>query len=165
MSSQANQSHQEEFSSPKRRRSPNLLNYLIVLFSMAFLLMLMSYFMQQRQNDQQVIEGLQESSSAMQTVHSLIAQNETLRNQLAEQAEQNRALTEQAGEKDRTILALDWLWRIEREFFQRRYSSTRELIRAFEETGLKQDLPQQPLVDAEYRTPLEQYESIYDQLF
>ena len=68
------------------------------------------------------------------------------------------------AERNRT-LALDWLWRIEREFLQRRYSTARALIKEFEATGLKASLPDTALVDPDYRTPLEQYTSMYDQLF
>ena len=151
-------------------RPPPLLNYLIILFSIAFLLLFLSYSMQQRQSDQEVIiEGMQQNTSAMQSVHSLIEQNSTLRNELTQAEENYAALEEQAQtqleEETRRTLALDWLWRIEREFLQRRYSAARTMISAFEETGLKPYLPDTALVDPEYRTPLEQYNSMYDQLF
>lgn len=150
-------------------RPPPLVNYLIILFSIAFLLLFLSYFMQQRQTDQEVIEGLQQNTSAMQSVHALISQNETLRRQLS-QAELDYAALEtesqtQLEDQSKVTLALDWLWRIEREFFQRRYSSARSLIKGFEASGLKDYLPAFSLVDSDYRTPMEQYQSMYDQLF
>ncbi|MBQ9974756.1 MAG: hypothetical protein IJP02_07360 [Oscillospiraceae bacterium] len=150
-------------------RPPALVNYLVILFSIAFLLLFLSYFMQQRQTDQEVIEGLQQNSSAMQSVHALISQNETLRRQLSQAdfdyAALEKQTQEQLEEQHRTTLALDWLWRIEREFFQRRYSAARSLMKDFEETGLKDSLPAASLVDPDYRSPLEQYQSMYDQLF
>ena len=40
-----------------------------------------------------------------------------------------------------------------------------EMIRAFEADGLKDFLPTESLTDPDYRSPLEQYEAIYDSLF
>ena len=155
--------------SPQSHRPPPLVVYLVILFTIAFLLLFLSYFMQQRQSDQEVIEGLQQSTSAMQSVHTLIAQNEELHNQLSQAQEDYAALEESSQasleEQNKITLALDWLWRIEREYFQRRYSSARTLIEEFEATGLKECLPATSLVDPDYRSPLEQYQAIYDQLF
>ena len=39
------------------------------------------------------------------------------------------------------------------------------MIREFEDSGLKEFLPTESLTDPDYRSPLEQYESIYDALF
>jgi len=74
-------------------------------------------------------------------------------------------LAAQAEQQEKVTLAMDWLWRIQREFFQRRYNSARQMIEAFEESGLKPFLSAEPLADPEYRSPLEQYEAIYDSLF
>lgn len=152
----------------EKKDRPHLLSYLVILFSAAFLLLLLSYFMQQRHSDQQVIDGLQQNMSAMQTTQNVIERNKELMEENQALREENNLLSEQAEElaaKDNTILALDWLWRIEREFFQGRYTSARAMIRAFEQTGLEDCLPDQPLVDAEYRTPREQYKSICNALF
>ncbi|MBQ3557279.1 MAG: hypothetical protein IJA11_05750 [Oscillospiraceae bacterium] len=150
---------------PARRKTnrPALFAYMVALFSVAFLLLLMSYFMQQRRNDQQLIEeGLQKNASALQITQSVQKQNETLRQQVADlEAE----LAAQAEQQEKVTLAMDWLWRIQREFFQRRYNSARQMIEAFEESGLKPFLSAEPLADPEYRSPLEQYEAIYDSLF
>lgn len=162
---------QPQDNAPKKERT-HLLSYLVILFSAAFLLLLLSYFMQQRRSDQQVIDGLQQSMSAMQTTQNaiernreLLDENNALKEQLAALEEQVEALTEQQTQQENTTLALDWLWRIEREYFQKRYSSARALIRAFEETGLEDYLPDEPLVDPDYRNPAQQYKSIYNLLF
>ena len=165
-----------EDTSPKqgstKKERPHLLSYLVILFSAAFLLLIMSYFMQQRRSDQQVIDGLQQNMSAMQTTQNVIERNKTLidenqalrqRNEeLEEQAEQ---LTEQQELHQKNILALDYLWRIEREYFQGRYTAARELIRAFEQAGLDAHLPEEPIADPDYRSPMQQYKSIYNLLF
>ena len=156
---------------PKRER-PHLLSYMVILFSAAFLLLLMSYFMQQRRSDQQVIDGLQQNMSAMQTTQNVIErnkelldENEALRQRNDELEAQAETLAAQQVEQEKTALALDWLWRIEREYFQGRYAAARTMIREFEQTGLEDHLPDQSLVDPEYRTPAQQYKSIYNLLF
>jgi len=156
---------------PKKER-PHLLSYLVILFSAAFLLLLMSYFMQQRRNDQQVIDGLQQSMSAMKTTQNaiernrvLMEENEALKEQLSALEEQSETTAAQRVAQEKTVLALDYLWRIEREYFQGRYSSARALIREFEQAGLEEYLPDEALVDPDYRAPAKQYESIRNLLF
>lgn len=151
---------------PRRKTNrPALVAYMVALFAVAFLLLLMSYFMQQRRSDQQVIEGLQQNASALQITQSVQAQNEDLRNQLSAAEAENETLLDQNENKAQTILAMDWLWRIEREYFRRSYSNARNLIEEFESSGLKEWLPSAPLVDPDYRSPLEQYQAMYDDLF
>ncbi len=158
---------QNSAQSPRRKTNrPALFAYMVALFAVAFLLLLMSYFMQQRRNDQQLIEeGLQKNASALQITQSVQKQNEELRSQLAAAKAENETLLKQNENKAQTILAMDWLWRIEREYFRKSYSNARNLIEEFESSGLKEWLPSGPLVDSDYRSPLEQYEAMYDSLF
>ena len=128
--------------------------------------------MQQRRSDQQVIDGLQQSMSAMKTTQNaiernrvLMEENEGLKEQLSILEKQAQSAAAQQVKQEKTVLALDYLWRIEREYFQGRYTSARELIRAFELAGLDEHLPQEPISDPDYRTPAEQYKSIYNLLF
>lgn len=167
---------------PRKKGSgnrPAIFAYIVALFAVAFLLLVVSYFMQQRRDDQQLIAGLQQNASALQITQSLQDQVKTLQDQLTEtQAkydqisvsvdaleQQNETLTQQVGDQTQTALALDWLWQIQRDFFQKRYSAAREKIRTFEAAGLLTYLPAQSLVDPEARSPLEQYQAIYDSLF
>ena len=163
---------EEKQPTPQKKERPHLLSYLVILFSAAFLLLLMSYFMQQRRSDQQVIDGLQQNMSAMQTTQNVIErnrelmdENEALKDQLSALEDQAETAAAQQVKQENTILALDYLWRIEREYFQGRYSSARSLIRAFEQAGLEQYLPAASVSDPDYRTPAEQYKSIYNLLF
>lgn len=163
---------EEKQPAPSKKERPHLLSYLVILFSAAFLLLLLSYFMQQRRNDQQVIDGLQQSMSAMQTTQNaiernrvLMEENEALQEQIATLEAQSQSAAAQQAEQEKTIQALDYLWRIEREYFQGRYSAARSLIRAFEQAGLEDFLPSEAVSDPDYRAPSEQYESIYNLLF
>ena len=165
--------------SPRKKHRPSILGYLIVLFIAAFFLLLLSYFMQQRRSDQNLIDGLQENASAMETVNTLIEQNQALleeREQLKEDLEaatENQALLNEAiqsyrteaSQTEETLTAMDYLWRIEREYFRGSYRAARELIEEFEAAGLADALPDEALVDPEYRTPAQQYQAIYDSLY
>lgn len=155
--------------SPQPRRKANrpaIFAYMVALFSVAFLLLLMSYFMQQRRSDQLEIEGLQQNNtSALQITRSVQEQNQTLRQQVADLQQENETLAAQEEAHSKSMQAMDWLWRIEREFFQKRYSSARQMMRTFEAEGLKEFLPSQSVTDPDYRSPLQQYESMYDSLF
>lgn len=162
---------QSRQTAPKKDR-PHLQGYLVILFSAAFLLLLLSYFMQQRHTDQQVIDGLQQNMSAMQTAQNVIERNKELMDENLALRDANVQLEQQmqAAEandeaQEKTILALDYLWRIEREYFQGRYASARALIRSFEQAGLEEHLPEEPISDPDYRAPSEQYKSIYNLLF
>lgn len=94
--------HAAEHASPGRR-SPVLL-YLVILFAIAFLLMLMAYFMQQRTNEQtqnDLNEQTQSYQSAVATLDSILAENEELKEQVEalqkaqdESSDQNQQLTE-----------------------------------------------------------------------
>ena len=145
-----------------------LLAYLVALFAVAFALLLLSYFMQQKRSDRELISGLQENVSAMQTVSTVLDRNKALEEENAALRQQTETLAdaqERAEEAEKTAGALDYLWRIEREFARKHYSAARALIAEFEESGLSEALPETSLTDPEYRSPAAQYQSIYDALF
>ncbi len=149
-----------------KKSSPHIISYMLILFLTAFLLLIVSYFMQQRQSDREVISGLQNSGiSATQTIHNVLQRNQQLLDDNENLREQLEAEQERGEAQNRQLLAMDWLWRIQREYYRGHYSSARELIRTFEAAGLADSLPAQPLVDEQYRTPKEQYQSIRDALF
>ena len=154
--------------SAQRSRQPSpLLGYLVALFAVAFALLLLSYFMHQRRSDRELISGLRESASAMQTVNTVIDQNKQLEAENAQLKKQVEELENASGraELESTAKALDWLWRIEREYFRKHPATARTMIEAFEATGLPASLPDESLTDPEYRSPAEQYRAIYDDLF
>lgn len=148
------------------KSSSNIVSYMVILFLAAFLLLVISYFMQQRQSDLEVITGLQNSgTSASQTIHNILERNQQLLDDNQALQEQLDAQEQAAQEQEDQLLAMDWLWRIQREYYRGRYSSARELIRAFESTDLMDKLSDQPLVDPSYRSPREQFDAVRDALF
>ena len=74
-----------------------MLSYLVILFAVAFLLLLLAYFQQQRINAD-TSNALQQSVSAVQSIQNLMTDNETLRSQVADLEEQVETLTARSQE-------------------------------------------------------------------
>ena len=170
-----NLQRQADRAAPGSGRS--VLTYLVILFAVAFVLLLLSYFMQQR-NNQETVDGLKESMSAMQSAQEAYEENISLKEQLAEQEEQLQALqNEIAGleqsnsllqeEKDTLELAsqaLDWFWQINEAYVRGRYTLARQLI---EQMGddLPKYLPTESITDNDRFSPYDRYQEIYDALY
>lgn len=102
------QQHAAEHASPGRK-SP-VLFYLVILFAIAFLLMLMAYFMQQRANQQtqsDLNEQTQSYQSAVATLDSILEENDRLKAQVEElqQALEDSQNQSQEQEQDQQALA------------------------------------------------------------
>lgn len=83
----------------KPKRSTPVFVYLLILFAAAFLMLLLAYFIQERNTEAQ-IGDLRDSLEAFQSISALTAENQELREQLDELEEDYRALSdalEQAG--------------------------------------------------------------------
>ena len=81
--------HEAEHTRPRKRGS--VMVYLAILFAAAFLLLLMSYFMQQRINRETLDDLQKTSTSAVQSLDNLIAERDRLvqeRQTLEEQLEE-----------------------------------------------------------------------------
>jgi len=68
----------------KSGKRNSVLFYLAILFAAAFLLLLMSYMMQQRANQEALDDLQQTSNSAVQSLDNLIAERDALKEQAAE---------------------------------------------------------------------------------
>ena len=159
--------HAAEHERPHKRLS--VMNYLTILFAAAFLLLLLSYLMQQRTNSE-TIEGLKQSVSAMQSIDSLQKEKEGLESQVALLEEQVAHLEGQVSALQNETAALqstamDWFWRIQRELSRGRYGSARSLVEAFQATGLEDCLPTDHPADPEGPSPAEQYQEILAVLY
>lgn len=103
------QQHAAEHASPGRK-SPVML-YLVILFAIAFLLMLMAYFMQQRANQQtqsDLNEQTQSYQSAVATLDDILAENEALKEQVeALQQAQDQSDDQEGQQLQETQQALD----------------------------------------------------------
>lgn len=165
-----------------RPRRSNLGGYLIVLFAVAFLLLLMAYFQQQRQSDQAATDALKQSSSAVQSIQNLMdenkalrVENEALKGQLDE-LEQSLDAAEAFGVEvqndregaNRAVKAMGYFWQIDEAYVRQRYTLCRELIQQFEAEQYNgpSALPQEDYPAGNGRfSPAARYQEIYDALY
>lgn len=91
--------HQAEHTRP--RKGPSVLNYLVVLFMVAFLLLLIAYFQQQRQSAEATDDAMKQSTSALQSIQNLLAENDKLRSQVEDLEDQLSAKDEELTQATR----------------------------------------------------------------
>lgn len=158
----------------QRHSRRSVFQYLAILFAAAFLLLLLTYVMQQRvERAQDQIDDLQESSnSALQTLENIIAQrdqlkeeNEALDEELQQAWQDIQQAQTQAEEQERALQAMDWFWRIQRQFSRGYTNAARELAEAFEASGLAEDLPDTAYAEPDGPSPAQQYQELHDLLF
>ena len=94
-----NLQHDAEHERPSKRNSSVVL-YLMILFAAAFLLLLMSFLMQNRSNREAMSHLEETSNSAMESLENRLRENEELKAQVAELEEKNDRLTQQAQQAD-----------------------------------------------------------------
>lgn len=170
--------HEAEHARPRKKVS--VLGYLTILFAAAFLLLLLSYFMQQR-TSQDTIDDLKSSVNAMQSVGDLVEQNkalheenDTLKTELEALREQNSALDDQNRRyytiimnQEKEITSMDWLWRIQRAYSRGAKADAKKLAQEFEAADLPRWLPSDSSESAYFPdgpSPAEQYAALLDAL-
>ena len=168
---------------PRRPRTAHkqrsVVLYILLLFLAACVLILLSYLMQQR-NNAQMLDGLNQSVSAMQSISQLqednlhlTEENARLENQVEDLEEQaarleaeRDALTEERDALDRQTRAMDWFWQIDEAYVRSRYTTARTLIQGMAEAGLTaEDLPAESVTDSGRFSPADRYQEIYDRLY
>lgn len=164
---------QREADRARPSKKISVLSYLTILFAAAFVLLLWSYFMQQRKNEE-VISGLKESVSAMQSIEDLQNEKEDLSSQVDELQQQlddkTKELTDEQNSTQKLELqldAMDWLREIQALYEKKYYKAARAMIAQFEDTGLPQYLPDASLHSyngSENQSPLDEYETIVENL-
>lgn len=92
--------HQAEHTRPSHRSS--IVGYLAVMFAVAFLLLLIAYFQQQRLNAE-ASNAWKESVSAVDTIHAMMEDNEKLRAKVEELEGQLSAKNEELTDANRSI--------------------------------------------------------------
>lgn len=159
--------HQAEHS---RSRRPPVLSYLVILFAVAFLLLLIAYFQQQRMNSE-TNDALKQSVSAVGAIENMMSDNETLRQEVEElkndYLELKERYTDEAAarsELEGQAIALDYLWRIQRYWDRGNRSEALALVEQLEDSGYASSLPRTSPSGAEGPSPLEQYNALLDAL-
>ena len=147
---------------PKQKsRSRPVKVYLTVLFLAAFLLLLLSFFMQQRNH--QAIVDLGSDIRSTQQIAELEQENQELRHQLDALEDEKAALEDRCAEAQRAADAIEWLRQME-QAENDSHQSARALAERFDETGLEDALPStSPVEGAE--SPAKDYRDLYARLF
>lgn len=161
----------------REKRQRSVVHYIAILFAAAFLLMLMAYLMDQRQNQamndlNQSLTGLQDSltdQSSLQDIYEdnmqLIQQVGQLEEQVKQLEEDKQSLTSQLSDQEKASQAMDWFWQIDEAYVLGRYSLCRELIQSLEDSGLSERLPQESTTDNGRFSPALRYQEIREALY
>lgn len=150
-----------------------VVNYLTLLMVAGFFLLVMTFLMEQRESAE-VLDGLRNSVSAMQSVENLYDENAnlTVENNLL-QAEKEaleetcisleetaQILTSNLEEKENQVLALDYFWQITEAFTLGKEDIVLEYVEMMESSQLVQFLPQKNQSDTGALSPAERYAEI-----
>ena len=158
----------EEKPTTERERMKKVYTYVAILFTVAFLLILWTFFMNQRSINE-IKDGNTALQSTLQQNDSLEAHIAELEEQLANSEEDKKALDETVGLQSNQLRALDWLLEIEQAYGAKDYDTAKENIRAFEKDGASKYLPEKPLRTGisgdDAPSPAARYQSIVDELF
>lgn len=154
--------------SHKKSPSDSVVRYISVLFGVAFLLLLMTYFMEHRQSAE-AIEGLRSSVSAMETAEQLRIKSEALEQEVETLEAQVEALmniievttAEHAQELDELQQALNrsLAHGLYLEIIASNGDARNQLVTQMEQAELAQYLSDSPENDGE-QSPKEHYESL-----
>lgn len=158
----------EEKPTTERERMKKVYTYVAILFTVAFLLILWTFLMNQRS-----INEIKSGNSALQSTleenDTLEARVKELETQLAEAEEDKDSLSETVERKSEQLRALDWLIEIENNYSAKDYDAARDNIRAFEKEGAADSLPEQPLRTAitgdDALSPAARYHALVAELF
>ena len=155
----------------QRRRQKSVFQYIAILFAAAFVLLMLTFFMEKRQfeaiqaENQEQIEDLQHSSlSAVNSLNQVLSENDRLREQVAalEKQLQDKTQTHQSEKttllqtieaREKALKAMDWFWQIDEAYVRGRYALCRELIHSLDSAGLTEFLPQQSITENERFSP------------
>lgn len=158
----------EEKPTTERERMKKVYTYVAILFTVAFLLILWTFLMNQRSINE-IMSGNSALQSTLEENDTLEARVKELETQLAEAEEDKDSLSETVERKSEQLRALDWLIEIENNYSAKDYDAARDNIRAFEKEGAAESLPEQPLRTAitgdDALSPAARYHALVAELF
>lgn len=166
----------------QKRRQKSVFQYIAILFAAAFALLLFTFLMERRQNEllqqqnQEQIDNLQQSVSAVQSLQDLYDENTTLKEKVDQLEDQVSALQSQysqfetnSKQENESIIkanqALDWFWQINEAYVRGKYSLCRSLIGHLEKAGLVEALPKNSITNNGRFSPYDRYQEIYARVF
>ena len=177
-----NSNPQRRSRSQQKRRQRSVFQYITILFAAAFVLLLFTFIMERRQNEllqqenQEQINNLQQSVTAVQSLDNLYKENEALRDRVDELEQQlqtaaqdlqseKTTLLQQLEGKEKALQAMDWFWQIDEAYVKGRYSLCRSLIQNLQSAGLVEYLPKESTTENDRFSPYDRYQEIYEILY
>ena len=158
----------EEKPTTERERMKKVYTYVAILFTVAFLLILWTFLMNQRSINE-IKDGNTALQSTLEENDTLEARARELEAQLAEAEADRDALSEALERKSEQLRALDWLIEIENDCRAKNIDEAKENIRAFEKEGAAEDLPTEALRTSitgdDAPSPAARYKAIVEELF
>lgn len=168
--------------SQQRRQRNSVFQYIAILFAAAFLLLLFTFVMERRQHEllleenEEQINNLQQSVTAVQSLQSLYDENAALKEQVDElearldEAERELdvlpdTISHLETSLEQTSAAMDWFWQIDEAYVRGRYALCRDLIERLEAANLVEWLPKESITDTDRFSPYDRYQEIYDALY
>ena len=171
--------------SPKQRRQQSAMRYITILFAAAFVLMLFTYLMERRQNEalmqenQEQIEDLQQSVSAVQSLKNLYAENDALKEQIAQLEEKTSRLETEKNtlsghvtnvelnlaNAKKGLQAMDWFWQIDEAYAKGKYALCRSLSESLDTAELTGYLPTESITDNGRFSPADRLAEIRDKVY
>ena len=171
--------------SPKQRRQQSAMRYITILFAAAFVLMLFTYLMERRQTEalmqenQEQIEDLQQSVSAVQSLKNLYAENDALKEQIAQLEEKTSRLETEKNtlsghvtnvelnlaNAKKGLQAMDWFWQIDEAYAKGKYALCRSLIESLDTAELTGYLPAESITDNGRFSPADRLAEIRDKVY
>ena len=166
----------------QRRNQRSVFQYVAVLFAAAFVLLLFTFMMERRQNEillqenEQQIDTLQQSVSAVQSLKGLYEENDQLKAEIEALEEEIAALKEKSRDKDdaisgldaqliRTKAAMDWFWQIDEAYVRGRTNLCRSLIQNLQRAQLEGYLPRESITNNDRFSPYDRYMEILDAVY
>lgn len=154
----------------KISKTKPVIMYIVIMFAVALFLIILSFFMQQR-NHEAVLKGLSNTALNAQTIVDLELENKNLKDSLAEnknkldiiQAEKEQ-LTESNADLTQQLVAVEWLMELQKLNQSGHYSNAKELVQQMEEKGLVDALPKDSALPDETPAPRAQFDQIKAQL-
>ena len=169
----------------KPRRPQSAMRYIPIRFAAAFVLMLFTYMMERRQNEalmqenQEQIADLQQSVSAVQSLKNLYAENDALKEEIAQLEEKTAQLEAEKNtlsghvtnlelnldNAKKGLDAMDWFWQIDEAYAKGRYALCRSLIKSLDEAELADDLPTESVTDNGRFSPADRLAEIRNKVY
>ena len=152
---------------PQKNPNASVLRYLIILFAVAFVLIIFSFVMHQRSNAE-VMSQLQSQVDTIERLQKVESDYDALKEKSDELQASVDTLTGQYASADRENTALTLLWKLERLYDAKLYDECGDVIAALQKDDLYTALPADDEdVDAAagehtYETPLAAYQRIAD---